>query len=251
MNDNSYFTALLDTCLFEISPAQEVVLESLDGSMPSLRGPRNSLARLVTRRLPKNIPDNERWKLAQSEAMHGVAESAREGKVHLFTYDEIELETLSGTLFPSGVVAHCLAGVKIDYVRAAIERSRFQQMPLDTFAEKSTRVDFCRWLLSLDYRELAKRPKFMSMFSDFERRNLESLGRFREICANLDETHYSDALHLWTAEVNSLDFFLTSDKKFINVMTKTSQVALTTRPICPCDFLRVLKDKRERESIKV
>ena len=250
MNDNSCFTALLDTCLFRIAPAQEVVFESLDGWVPSLRGPRNSVARLATRHLP-NIPDNERWKRAQSEAMPRIAQSAREGKVYLFTYDEIEIENLRGTLFPSGVVAHCLAGVKIGHVPAAIERSIFQKMPLHTFTEKSTRIDFCRGLLSLDYRELTKRPKFMSMFSDFERRNLESLRRFTELCANLDETHYPDALHLWTAEVNNLKFFLTADKKFINAMTETSQVALTTRPICPYDFLHVLKDERGRESIKV
>ena len=250
MNDNSCFTALLDTCLFRIAPAQEVVFESLDGSYRRCAAQETPLRRLATRHLP-NIPDNERWKRAQSEAMPGIAQSAREGKVYLFTYDEIEIENLRGTLFPSGVVAHCLAGVNIGHVPAAIERSIFQKMPLHTFTEKSTRIDFCRGLLSLDYRELTKRPKFMSMFSDFERRNLESLRRFTELCANLDETHYPDALHLWTAEVNNLNFFLTADKKFINAMTETSQVALTTRPICPYDFLHVLKDERGRESIKV
>lgn len=89
------------------------------------------------------------------------------------------------------------------------------------------------------------------MFSDFERSNLKSLGRFTELCANLDETHYPDAFHLWTAEVNNLKFFLTADKKFINVLTETSQVALTTRPISPYDFLQMLKDQRVRESINV
>ena len=250
MSDNSCITALMDTCLFRIAPAQEVVLESLDGSVPLLHGAKNSVSRLATRHLP-NIPDNELWKRTQSEAMSGIAQSAREERIYLFTYNEIEVENLCGTLFPSGLVAHCLAGVNIGSVPAAIERSRVQQMSLDTFAEKSTRIDFCRWLLSLDHQELAKRTKLVSMFSDFERRNLESLGRFSELCANLDETHYLDALHLWTAEVNNLKFFLTADKKFINVMTETSQVALTTRPISPYDFLQMLKHERVRESINV
>jgi|SRR5579862_2650217 len=249
MNDDSRVTALLDTCLFRIAPAQEVVFESLDGTVPSVRGPRNSVARLTKRHLP-SIPGNELWKRAQSEAMVGIAQSAREGRVYLFIYNEIETENLRGTLFPLGVVANCLDGVEIGRVPAAIERSIFQKMPLDTFTEKSTRVDFCRGLLSLDYREFAKRTKLMSMLSDFERRNLESLGRFRELCDNLDETHYPDALHLWTAEVNNLNFFLTADKKFINAMTETNQVALTTRPICLYDFLHLVK-KESGAGIKV
>jgi hypothetical protein len=234
MNDKPYYTALLDTCLFRIAPAQEVVFESRDGSIPSLRGPQNSVAQLVKRDLPKKIPDNERWKRAQSEGMPRIAELARQGRVRLFTYDEIENENLRGAMFPSGVVAHCLAGVEIGYVPAAIERSIFPDMPLESF---------CRGLRSLDHRELAKRTKFLSKFSDFERRNLKSLGRFVELCAGLEETHHPDALHLWTAEVNNLDFFLTSDKKFINVMTMTSQVALTTRPICPSDLLSMLEPR--------
>src|SRR5260370_24209475 len=146
MDDKSYYTALLDTCLFRIAPAQEVVFESLDGSIPSLRGPRNSLAQLVTRNVP-NISDNEGWKRAQSESMPSVVQSARDGKVHLFIYNEIEIENLSGTLFPSSIVAHCFAGVKIDYVPPVIERSIFQQMSFETFTKKETRIDFCRWML--------------------------------------------------------------------------------------------------------
>jgi hypothetical protein len=56
----------------------------------------------------------------------------------------------------------------------------------------------------------------------------------------LPENHYRDALHLWTAEVNGLDYFLTADKTFINVMTKTSRVPLPTRPISPSDLLAEL-----------
>jgi hypothetical protein len=134
MNDN--VKALLDTCSFRNAPAQQVVFESLDGSVPSMRGARNSVARLATRLVP-NIPRNESWKRDQSEAMPGVAQLARDGKVHLFTYSELEIENLGGTLFPSSLAAHCLDGVTIDHVAAAIERSKFQQMPFEEFAEKA------------------------------------------------------------------------------------------------------------------
>jgi hypothetical protein len=214
--------------------------------MPSLRGPNNSVVRMATRRVP-NIPRNESWKQTQSDAMLSVAQLARDGKIHLFTYNELEIENLNGTFFPVSLAADCLAGVKINRVPAAIERSKFQQMPLKEFAEKGTRIEFCRWLLSLDYREVVKRPAFRSMFSDVELRNLESLNRFKEICAGLSELHYPDALHLWTAEVNDLDFFLTTDKKFFRAITETTRIVKTTQPIFPSDFLA--RTKRNYQSI--
>jgi hypothetical protein len=240
MNDEP-FTALLDTCSFRNAPTSEIVLESLDGSVPSLSGPKNSLVRMATRRMPR-IPENEFWKQAQSNAMASIAQLARDGNVRLLTYNEIEIEILYGTYFPSSLESDCLAGVKIDSVPAAIERSKFQKMSFEAFTERSTRIAFCCWLLSLDPREVAKRPQFISMLSDFERRNLETLDRFKELCANLNKKHYFDAFHLWTAEVNNLAFFLTADKTFINAMTNTSRVTLPTRPIFPSDFLRIVLD---------
>ncbi len=169
-----------------------------------------------------------------------VAKLARDGRVHLFLYSEIDLEILNGTPFPSKRTADCLDGATIDHVPAAIERSKFQQMSIEEFCKKDTRVRFFRWLLSLDDMAPSKRPGFMAMLSDFERRNFESLNRFREICKDIAPTHYPDAFHLWTAEVNGLDYFLTADKKFINAVTKGSRIALVTRPICPADFVEEL-----------
>jgi hypothetical protein len=182
------FTALLDTCSVRNAPSDEIVLESLDGSAPSLSGPRNSLVRMVTRRMPL-IPENEHWRQIQSDAMPGIAQLARDGKVHLFIYSELEIENLRGTPFPLSLAAHSLAGVAIVRVPAAIERSKFQQMDFRQFAEKEARIEFCKWILSLDYKSLTKRPRFSSRFSDFELRNLESLDRFRQICGNLSEKH--------------------------------------------------------------
>jgi hypothetical protein len=238
MSDNPFITALFDTCLFEIAPVERLILESLDGSVPSLRGPKNSIVRIATRHAP-NIPKNESWKQDQSDAVPHIAQLARDSKVLLLTYSEIEHETLEGTLFPPSLATDSLAGIKIERVRSAIERSKVQQMSFDVYNQKRTRIDFCRWLLcSRDYQQIAKIPTF----SEFERKNLESLDRFREICSGLNEKHYPDAFHLWTAEVNDLDFFLTADKKFINAITET-RIALTTRPVSPCDFLRVVKKR--------
>jgi hypothetical protein len=80
----------------------------------------------------------------------------------------------------------------------------------------------------------------MSRFSEFEQRCLMSLDTFRLIACHLPQTHYPDAFHLWTAEVHGLDYFLTVDKKFINVMSRTLRSALHARPISPRDLLSEL-----------
>jgi hypothetical protein len=239
MPNNKCVTALFDTCAVRDSPAEAVWLELVDGSVPSLRGPRNSIVKMTTRSTPK-IPNNERFKREQSDAMISVGNLAREGRVHLYVYTEIELEALKGTGFPSRRIADSLYGVKIDRVRAAIERSRFQQMPIDEFLEENTRIDFFRWLLSLDEKALMRSPKSMDQFSAWERRNLESLGRFREICKHLAPKHFNDAFHLWTAEVNTLDYFLTVDGRFFRALTESSRIDFTTRLIHPSDFVTKL-----------
>jgi predicted nucleic acid-binding protein len=234
MPNSDCVTALFDTCLFQDSPGHETVLESLDGSVPSLRGPHNSLVKMVTRRVPK------RWNQAQSDALLAIAQFAREDRVHLFTYSEIELETLNGTLFPSSQIADCFDGVTIDHLDPPIDRSKLQKMSEDEFCKKETRVKFFDWLRSINPADLADKPWFLATFSAFERRNFESLGRFRAICRDLAQTHFPDAFHLWTAEVHGLDYFLTADKKFINALTKSSRINLITRPIGPSDFVAEL-----------
>ncbi len=131
----------------------------------------------------------EAWKERQLEALPTIAKLARQGTVKLFNY----------------------ADVPVVFARAPVERSRFQQVPMDehadmrTFvrfgkipwpkrpvtsnADKRALVGFCKWLLSLEVAQLKTRPTLMSRFSDFERRNLKSLDRFEEICRDLQENH--------------------------------------------------------------
>jgi hypothetical protein len=234
MPNSKCVTALFDTCLLRESPGQELVWQSLDGSVPSLHGPRNSLVREVIRRVPK------RWNQTQSDALFNIAKLARENRVRLFIYSEIELETLAGTLFPSRMISDCFDGMTIDRVEAAIERSKLFSMPMHEYSDKKARVAFVQWLCAIKPADLAAKPKLLAKFSPFERRNLESLNRLRTLCKNLAEEHFPDAFHLWTAEVNELDYFLTADKRFINALTKTSRVALVARPISPSDFVEEL-----------
>ena len=85
---------------------------------------------------------------------------------------------------------------------------------------------------------------------DYYRQNFANLKRFREICEPITKNtkakqdkkdeQIRDAFHLWTAEVNNLDYFLTADKKFINLMTVSSKIDLPTPPIAAATLLEKL-----------
>jgi hypothetical protein len=193
------------------------------------------------------------WIKKQIEALPTVMKQAREGNILIYTYIELEIETMKGTFGGElrGWIGDLLKNVKIEYIPSAVERSKFQQMDLREYAKKETFIRFCKLLLEIDYKEFEKRRLwFLSKFTDFERQNIKSLNRFNELCSGLSEKHYPDAFHLWTAEVNSLDYFLRSDHKFINVMTKTGRAQLNTKPIAPVDLLNFL-GITEREPMPV
>ena len=186
---------------------------------------------------PRNaIPPEQKWRRMQLEALPAIGRLCREGRMTLGRSTEISLETMKGTYRGGNVVGDLLGDVTLVHVPCAIDRSKFQQMDLEQYIEKTTVVEFCKLLLHLDSSALES-PWLIERFTDSELTNLRNLERFRTLCAALAESQYPDAFHLWTAEVNGLDYFLTADRSFINVMTKTARVQLTTRPVAPRDLL--------------
>jgi len=223
-------TALVDTSAFRLSLTADVVHVSLKSGA---RTPK-----LIAIRRKPSLSRDQHWRQRQIEAMPTIARLVRDGQLTLADSTELSLEEIKGTYVGvSGITGDLFRDVRWKHVPAAIERSKFQQIDMDSYTRKGTVIAFCKILLGLDSREVAARPRFLQRFTDFEQENLRSLDRFRLICAGLNENHYPDALHLWTAEVNGLDYFLTADRRFTNAMTKTSRVSLTTRLVSPVDLL--------------
>jgi len=183
------------------------------------------------------VPADQKWRQMQMEALPTIGGLCREGRLSLCGSTELSLEAMKGTYRGGNVIGDLLGGVKLVHVPCAIDRSKFQQMNLEEYVEKTTVVEFCKLLLRLDSSALAESSWLIERFTDSEVTNLRNLERFRTLCATLDESQYPDAFHLWTAEVNGLDYFLTADRAFINVMTKTARVQLKTKPVAPRDLL--------------
>lgn len=85
--------------------------------------------------------------------------------------------------------------------------------------------------------DMRKNP--VRSLSVFEEKCLRNLTIFREICHGIDEKHYPDVLHFWTAEENGMDVFLTMDRKFRNVMAR-QKVKLNCRIMFPSELIKTV-----------
>jgi hypothetical protein len=183
---------------------------------------------------------NEKWLQNQIESLPTIARLAREGRVSLNTYSELEFEFgRSKTSFPANIFGDVFQGVPISRVNAPIERSFFFQEDLSSYVQKESQTKFCRWLLCLSPG--VNVGVLMQRVGGEQINNFKNLDRYREICRSLHPTHFVDAFHLWTGEVNRINYFLTADGRFVRALANDRTLQLDCRPIFPADLLDVLK----------
>jgi hypothetical protein len=199
----------------------------------------------------KPITDSEEeWKLHQINCLPTVRKISNEGKIKLFTYTELRHEAWKRPdSFPNNLIGDIFSDIDIEEIDAAVERSYFFQGSSDDIFSKDKVIKFCKWLLDIDHKILTDKISNQSKFPSFLLENLENAERFKVLCDNISEKQYIDAFHLWTGEVNNMRYFLTTDKKFINVMTKTKKIDLPCEPISPSQLLDRM-DVNELESFR-
>jgi hypothetical protein len=190
----------------------------------------------------KRLPEGE-WLVRQIKCLPTIARLAKEGRVLLFSSEELFFESFTAARGLAGWSGDLFRGVKISSVPAAVERSYFRQtIDFGKHASGASQAEFYEeFLLKIDETTIVPLLEEHMDLPAFDLQNLRSVGRFRELCAGLDSSdHRRDAFHLWTAEANGLAYFLTMDRRFINVMTQTKKTELPTVPICPEDLLDAL-----------
>ncbi|MFO1113259.1 MAG: hypothetical protein U1E33_08685 [Rhodospirillales bacterium] len=185
------------------------------------------------------------WKQQEISALTNIARLIYEE--HIIAYSSVELEnegfqveTIGGHS-PVDIFHGCI----FREAAAPLERSKWG-LPLDTVMSKQAVIDYCKCFF------LSPNPSRIEQFIDGMRRNsryslteyeekcLRNAHVFKDICHGISENHYPDALHLWTAEENSLDVFLTHDKKFKNVVER-QKVKLHCRVMFPTQLLNELQ----------
>jgi len=161
---------------------------------------------LLIEALPK-LPEKDAWLRTQIEALPTIAKAAKPPeKLHLYTYSELEIEHWRGPHFPAIRTGDVFEGIPIECVERCIQRSFF--FPLSGKAIKSRNVPrkFYKWLLD-NGDQLLKIPSICAKLGGIQTDILRQLGRYREICSRLAPKHYVDGLHIWTGELNDIEFF--------------------------------------------
>ena len=192
-----------------------------------------------TRRKPRR-PD---WLQPEIEALPEVAERIRDGRFLAFTTNELYAEAFRAAKFPTPAYIDTFEGCSIVHLPAPFERSKFG-LGGEQFMDKDDVVAYCKSFFltpSPDRIEkfiegMRSNPRYS--LSPYEERCLRNAHIFKSLCRGIDESHYPDALHLWTAEENSLDVFLTLDRKFRNVVER-QDANLKCRVLYPSEILEL------------
>ncbi|MCG9722906.1 hypothetical protein [Shewanella sp. Isolate7] len=134
-----------------------------------------------------------------------------------------------GNLFPS---------YEMREVEPAIERSYFFQSQLTHYLNTSNVVKFCKWLNTKGIEDSALNLIQSKTLPECMINNLKNISRYQEMCRMLQkDEQYIDAFHLWTGEVNNIDYFLTVDKKFINAIKRSNSKC---KPVLPSQLLDLI-----------
>lgn len=224
----------VDNCVISLGDTMERAFKEQDiawgGSIQHIR-----IAGYVRKKLPGK---DEAWKRSQIECLPTIGKIAREQRIALYTYSEIDFEgwKRSGSVFP-GRLGNIFSGIHFHHVDSAIERSYLFQSEISEHLKNERVIDFCKWLLTPNIENIVVKLAATKRYPEFFLQNLLKVQRFRKLCEGLSEKQYPDAFHLWSAEVNGMDSFLTTDGKFIRALTETKRLTLPCMPLSPSQLL--------------
>ena len=206
----------------------------------------------------KKLNPSDEYQL-QVDSLFTVGRLIREKRFEAFTYCELMYESFNRTIGERAFDA--LAGCARSDCPPALMRSRFRGGDGFEFARKGgkkdrkrglatalSQISFMEWLCSLDERHVTAilECKAVLGLTEFEIESLRNLRCFQKLCAiSQSRDNYPDMFHLWTAERNRMDVFLTLDKTLCNVFSqiehaKIVEIEYPTRVLRPLEFLMLL-----------
>jgi hypothetical protein len=201
---------------------------------------------LLMETLPR-LPDSQKWMRSQIEALPSIARAAKPPKqrLRLYTYFELQMEHWRGHNFPASSPGDIFRGVPVEAVSVGLQRSSFfGGLSGDEIVSRDAQIKFCEWLLA-NGEKILNSPGICAKLGNAQVSVLQGLKRYRELCKPLAPIQYVDALHLWTAELNGIELFVTMDKKFVNALRSGKRLDIKCRPVFPEDMLVELGTEQE------
>ena len=203
------YSVFIDQCI--LSDSDILVVEK-----------RNNIIGYTRKPPPGKIGD---WKRNEFNCLPTISKLVKDKKLSLYRYIELEIEKWkSSGSFPANTLGRLFKISEMETVASAIDRSYFFQSSLGDHVKKDNVIDFCKWLNIPNLEKSILNSNLIEILPQNMLENIKNLQRYRELCNGISESQYIDAFHLWSAEVNGIDFFLTTDKKFVNVMKKTKRI---------------------------
>lgn len=162
-------------------------------------------------------PD-EKFKIEQLPYLASIAVLAKFNRLELCTSFELDIEQIRNREPDRGYVGFDMfEGISLVSLSSPVSRS----------------ISIAAFGRSSGIKE-NEQEEFLRQLTD---------ARFAYMRRLFGDKHVADAFHLWTAEVHRLDYFLTTDKKFLNVYSDVrGKLASPTRATSPkglCESLGV------------
>lgn len=181
--------------------------------------------------------------LREVQALPTIARLAKEGRVRLCNYDEIEYERWAGK-DGEWVDGDLLKPVEMMTIEPAVRR---HVLPMsDEFFDYDNKEEHQRFLRFLrdtpheTLRTILEHPAVSRRLSDLDRLSRNDVQRYQAICRRLGDNKLVDAFHIWTCEVNRIDYFLLIDFKLERALTYPKPMALNTCLVSPSALLAKL-----------
>lgn len=150
--------------------------------------------------------------------IQAIGRAARNNEIFLYEYPELVWETWLGyqSLRNNVSPLYAFRDVKWHNIPSPIDRSKFFQS--SNWVEGKEVELFMDFLLKVEPNKLYVLMKKSGQFTDFELNCAKNLSTFQDMCDDkvLGRKRARDVYHLWSAECNNLDYFLTTDSKLIN-----------------------------------
>ena len=204
----------------------------------------------------KNYKDASYQK--EVDALVTIGRLIREGTIEAFTYSELDFESFrrSSPLKEFNALNNC----PVSRCAAPIERSKFRKtIDFSGYVSKGgkkdkqkdfeisefSQVSFVKWLLQLHesvIRSIVSHHVELGL-TDFEVKSFEQLKWFKFVCRRSGSSeNYPDVFHLWAAERNGIDVFLTLEQRLPNIVNQIKQSnqrahQVRTSVLRPVEFL--------------
>lgn len=206
-------------------------------------------------------PHREKEYQDQIDALFTIGRLIKEEKVIAYDYIEIQFERMRDT--GKNQVFNALQGCEIQRCRSPLERSKFRQSInlIDTISKggkkdrkagidlgETNQIAFYKWLITLgkEHVDVLIQHATEIGLTEFEVENLKNIDWFQFVCQRSGSPeNYPDVFHLWTAERNGFDGFLTLEKSLPNLISrinneKTREITTNIEVLRPLDLINKL-----------